>query len=112
MAGPSVTFKGWASDAEMPTYYDKAKALLFPGKEDFGLVMAEAQSFGKPVIAFKGGGALDIIKPGLTGEFFSLQNEESLITALKKSVNKSYNSKLCMENAQRFSYDNFKKQIL
>jgi glycosyltransferase involved in cell wall biosynthesis len=44
--------------------------LIFPGREDFGLVMAEAQSFGKPVIAFRGGGALDIVQEGVTGRIF------------------------------------------
>ena len=112
IAKENIEFLGNLTDDKLSFYYKNCTALIFPGKEDFGLVMAEAQSFGKPVIAYKKGGALDIIKNGVTGEFFDKQTEESLTGALKKSLNKSYNSKLCMENAKRFSYANFKKQIL
>ncbi len=72
----------------------------------------EAQFFGKPVIAFRGGGALDIIKEGVTGEFFDIQNKNSLKKVLEKYDPKLYNSKLCRENAQRFSFEYFKKDLL
>lgn len=111
LAEDNIEFLGNLTDEKLSFYYKNCTGLIFPGREDFGIVMVEAQSFGKPVIAYKGGGALDIIKQGVTGEFFSLQTEESLIGALKKSLNKRYNSKLCVENAKRFSYDNFKEQL-
>lgn len=112
IAGENIEFLGNLTEDMLSVYYKNCKALIFPGREDFGLVMVEAQSFGKPVIAFKKGGALDIIKEGVTGEFFETQNEESLIKALEKFKNKSYNETLCKENALRFSFENFKKQIL
>ncbi len=112
MAGKNIEFLGNLTDNELSFYYKNCRALIFPGKEDFGLVMAEAQSFGKPVIAYKSGGAIDIVKEGITGEFFKDQTEESLIEALELFTNKSYNTKLCEENSLRFSFDNFKKQFL
>lgn len=112
IAGPTVEFLGQVQDSELCSYYKNCNALIFPGMEDFGLVMAEAQSFGKPVVAFRGGGALEIIKEGETGEFFSEQSVESLINLLEKWDNKRYNSSLCIENARRFSYDNFKQKFL
>ncbi len=111
MAGPTIEFLGDLTDVDLSVYYKNSKALIFPGREDFGLTMVEAQSFGKPVIAFKGGGALDIIKEGITGEFFSKQTEKSITEALEKFLNKSYNSKLCRQNAQRFSFGIFKKSL-
>ena len=74
--------------------------------------MAEAQSFGKPVVAFRGGGALDIIKEGKTGEFFDEQTPESLIKTMEIFLNKRYNTKSCKENSLRFSFEIFKKQFL
>jgi len=111
IAKPNIEFLGDLTDEKLSFYYKNCKALIFPGLEDFGLTMVEAQSFGKPVIAFRGGGAMDIVKDGITGEFFSEQSLESLIKSMEIFSNKSYNSKLCRENALRFSFDKFKEQI-
>ncbi len=111
LAGPTVEFLGQLTDEELSYYYKNCRALLFPGIEDFGLVMAEAQAFGKPVIAFRGGGAIDIIKEGITGEFFDKQTPNSLKGTLAKFKDSSYNSKLCRENAERFSFEKFENDI-
>jgi glycosyltransferase involved in cell wall biosynthesis len=112
IAGNNIEFLGNLTDEKLSVYYKGCEGLIFPGREDFGLVMVEAQNFGKPVLAFKGGGALDIIKEGVTGEFFESQTEESLIAAMEKFSKKRYNAKLCMENGLRFSFENFKTQLL
>lgn len=111
ISGPTIEFLGQLSDLDLSSYYKNCKALIFPGVEDFGLVMAEAQSYGKPVIAYKGGGAVEIIKEGKTGEFFNEQDSNSLIKVLEKWDNKRYNSSLCIENAQRFSIERFKQAL-
>jgi len=77
-----VTFRGRVSDEETCELYACAKALLFPGIEDLGLVPIEAQAAGCPVIAYRDGGALDTIKEGVTGIFFDEQTPDSLIKAL------------------------------
>lgn len=111
LAGPTVEFLGQLTDDKLSYYYKNCRALLFPGIEDFGLVMVEAQAFGKPVIAFRGGGAIDIIKEGITGGFFDKQTPNSLKEALAKFKDSSYNSKLCKENAERFSFQKFEKDF-
>lgn len=111
-AKSNIEFLGELTDEKLSYYYKNCKALVFPGIEDFGLVMAEAQAFGKPVIAFRKGGALDIVKEGVTGEFFDNQNEDSLIKTLQLFNSKSYNTNLCKENSERFSFETFKKQLL
>lgn len=112
MAGRNIKFLKNIEDSRLYGYYQNAKALVFPGLEDFGLTMVEAQYFGKPVIAYKGGGALDIIKPGKTGEFFTSLTPKSLKKVLINFNPRLYNYKLCRENANRFSFINFKKQFL
>lgn len=110
-AHKNIEFLGKLTDKELAYYYERCKALVFPGFEDFGLVMAEAQLFGKPVIAFDGGGARDIIKDGLTGKLFKDQNVESLVEALKSFSESDYNSRVIKQNAQRFKFDKFKKDL-
>ena len=69
------------TDDELVPYYKQCKALIFPGIEDFGLTMVEAQSFGKPVIAYKDGGALEIIKEDKEGDE-RLQKKENRVDDL------------------------------
>jgi glycosyltransferase involved in cell wall biosynthesis len=77
-----VIFIGRVSDDELRELYASARALLFPGIEDFGIIPVEAQACGCPVIAFRKGGALDTVKENVTGLFFDKQTPESLITAM------------------------------
>jgi len=77
-----VNFKGRISDEEICGLYAGAKALLFPGIEDFGIIPVEAASAGCPVIAYRDGGALDTVKEGDTGLFFDEQTPQSLIAAM------------------------------
>ena len=107
----NIEFLGELTDKQLIFYYENCKALVFPGIEDFGLVMAEAQSYGAPVIAYKGGGAIDIIKEGVTGEFFVSQTVDSLIGVLKRFDGTIYNKGDIIRNSQRFSYKVFKTSI-
>lgn len=111
IAGPTIEFLGNLTDKELAYFYRNCKALIFPGFEDFGLVMVEAQAFGKPVIAFRSGGALDIVREGVTGKFFDEQKVSSLVKVLKNFNSTSYNSLSCKRNSQRFSFSEFEKKF-
>ena len=111
IAGPTIEFLGEVSDKKLWTYYKNSIALIFPGVEDFGLVMVEAQSFGKPVIAFRGGGAKEIVRKGKTGEFFNKQEPKALVNLLKKFDINRYNSLDCYKNSKRFTFKNFQKEF-
>ena len=112
MAGQTIEFLGYLTDKELVRYYSECKALIFPGLEDFGLTIIEAQSFGKPVIAFRAGGALETILQGRTGLFFSEQTVESLIRAIKQFNNLTIDPEDCVENAEKFSFKRFKKEFM
>ncbi len=112
MAGPTVEFVGKVTDEELSAYYKNAAALIFPGNEDFGLVMVEAQMHGKPVIAYRAGGATEIIQEGKTGEFFDKQTVTSLTEKLAIFDKSRYNSKYCINNARRFSEETFARNFL
>lgn len=111
MAGETVEFVGEVSDNKLSEYYQQCKALIFPGVEDFGLVMVEAQAHGKPVIAYRAGGAMEIVREGKTGEFFNKQTVESLIDVLKSFDITVYNKNECIKNSKRFSFEVFEKEM-
>jgi glycosyltransferase involved in cell wall biosynthesis len=91
MARPNVVFLRRLPDKEVAEYYSACKALIFPGEEDFGIAPLEANASGRPVIAFKAGGALDTVKEGLNGLFFGESNVRSLMEAVKSFENGAYN---------------------
>ncbi len=107
MAGPTVSFKGWVPDGEMPAYYDKAKALLFPGREDFGIVPVEALASGCPVVAFGEGGVLDTLSDGETGVLFHERTEEALEAAIGRFEKMDFKPEALREKANRFSKARF-----
>jgi len=84
LAGPTVSFVGRISDNELVKLAQSSRAFLFPNEEDFGISAVEALAAGTPVIAYKKGGALDIVQDGETGVFFEEQTVESLVEALQK----------------------------
>jgi glycosyltransferase involved in cell wall biosynthesis len=89
MAGPTVQFLGYQKDEVIREHFRKARAVLFPAEEDFGIVPVEAQACGCPVIAFGKGGATETVR-GLdagseaTGVFFQDQTVDSVISAMEQ----------------------------
>ena len=78
----NVRWLGAVSDAELPGLYQRARALVFPGEEDFGIVPLEALASGRPVLALGRGGALETVTPE-TGVFFSESTPEALLQAVQ-----------------------------
>ena len=105
-----VVAKG-VSDEELRALYAGAKALLFPGLEDFGIVPVEAQAAGTPVIAFGQGGALETVVDGETGLFFREQTVESLCNAIEEFEGRSWSSGECRANAAHFDRREFESGI-
>jgi glycosyltransferase involved in cell wall biosynthesis len=108
LAGPTVKFLGRASDEILRDQYRCARALLFPQVEDFGIVAAEAQSSGCPVIAYASSGAADIVRPG-TGILMSEQSEQAILNAIPQL--ESTDAGQCAANASRFSEAEFDRKI-
>jgi glycosyltransferase involved in cell wall biosynthesis len=104
MAGPSVTFLGYVPEEEIASHFVRAKAFLFPGLDDFGVVAVESLAAGTPLIAYKAGGSLDYVQQDKTGVFFSEQTVESLCDVLRAFENEStFDSAYIRSYADRFS---------
>jgi glycosyltransferase involved in cell wall biosynthesis len=88
IAGKTVEFRGRVSDAERNALYANCRAFLFAADEDFGIAPVEAQSFGRPVIAYGHGGSLETVRVNDpegrsdTGVFFAAQDASSVADAI------------------------------
>ncbi len=118
----NIKLTGWVSDSDLKNYFSRCKALVFPGDEDFGIVPVEAQAYGKPVIAYAAGGALETVVPfgsgprgeeKPTGVFFREQTTRSLNEAIRtfEENGPSFIPDRIRDNAVRFSRDRFKEEI-
>jgi glycosyltransferase involved in cell wall biosynthesis len=110
-APPNVQFLGRRPRAEVRELLRGCRAFLFPGLEDFGIAPVEAMACGRPVIAFGGGGALDTVVPGVTGELFAEPTVESLAATLARFDWRAYDPGACRAQAERFSAANFRQQL-
>ena len=109
---PLIEFAGNPTDAELRLLYSNAKALIFPQVEDFGLVAAEALACGTPVIAYRDGGASDIVSDGETGVFFDAQTPHALVQAVEAFERCSWDREAIARRGARFSKERFKSDIL
>jgi glycosyltransferase involved in cell wall biosynthesis len=123
LAGSSVEFLGRLDDSDVREQYAHCRALLFPGEEDFGIVPVEAQSFGRPVIAYGRGGVLETVRgfssPGgfdvetATGVFFWEQTPESLVGGIRRfeSVESRFCPSFVRSTVERFDSVRFKSEM-
>lgn len=107
MAKPNIEFLGQISDMEKSHYMARCQALIHPQEEDFGITAVESMAAGRPVIAYGSGGALETIKPGVTGVFFNEQSWEALADSVIRFRYAKYDSPAIQKYAQMFSQEKF-----
>lgn len=109
-----VTFTGRVSDKQVADYLSRAKALLFPGIEDFGIIPVEANSAGCPVLAYRKGGTCDSILENKTGLFFDQQTPEAIISCMDEFENREADfsdRSAYSKHVQKFSKEEFVNKI-
>jgi len=111
-AGADVVFTGRISRETLRRLYARARALIFPGIEDFGIVPVEAQAAGTPVIALGAGGALETVTAGKTGVFFGEATPKSLIGAVEEFESMDFSPETLRQQARRFSAEMFRGNFL
>ncbi len=108
---PHIQFLGRVSETEKVRLFENCKAFINPQEEDFGITVVEAMAAGRPVIAYKKGGATETIEDGRTGLFFEKQTAE----AVKESVNRftamDFDAKYIREHAEQYSVEKYKKNM-
>jgi glycosyltransferase involved in cell wall biosynthesis len=110
-APPNVEFLGEQGDEELRELYRGARAFVYPADEDFGIVMAEVQACGTPVIGLRRGGAVDIVQEGETGWLLGRQDAGELRRALERAAVEELDAAAIRRNAERFSAERFREQM-
>ncbi len=113
MAYSNIQFLGWQTDNIVRQYLQNCTAFIFPGEDDFGIAPVEAMNFGKPVLAYRKGGATETVLEGITGEFFDDPVTESLSDGVRRlllNLN-NYSPLVIRKRAERFSLERFETEI-
>ncbi len=104
---PGVELLGWQPHEAIAGHMARARALLFPGEEDFGIVPVEAMAHGCPVIAYGVGGACETVKPGVTGVLFAEQSVDALCEAMLARERTAFDPSAMHGHVQQFSKSRF-----
>jgi glycosyltransferase involved in cell wall biosynthesis len=107
LAGGNVRFAGWQDDEAVRDLYRRAKAVLLPGIEDFGMVPVEAQACGTPVVALARGGSAETTRDGVTGVLVDEPTAEAFADGLERVAALPRNTQAIRANAERFSRERF-----
>ena len=110
-ARPPVEFLGEVSDEILCDLYRRARALVFPGREDFGMVPVEAQACGRPVVCYAAGGALESVLDGRTGVYFGTQSASALLQAVERAEAVCWDSELIRRHSLTFSRREFQARM-
>lgn len=113
LAGPRCEFVGRVSDEELRDLYRRARLLVYPQVEDFGITAVEAQACGLPVVARRAGGALDSVDEGSTGVFFDEPTAADVARAAARApvAGDVATTRACREKAEKFSESEFDAKI-
>ena len=116
-ATPNVTLLGFQDTATLHDHLRRARAFVYAAREDFGIVLAEAQAAGTPVIAFRRGGAAEIVR-GLetanpTGVLFEHQSPTCVAEAISTFEREEHRIRPpdCRANAERFAVERFRREM-
>lgn len=114
-AGADITFLGRVSNEELRSLYRRAKAMVMPGEEDFGITPVEAMACGTPVIALGVGGALDSVIDGSTGMLVAPSGAAEVVTNFADTFtsfdNRHYDPAGIRSHAEQFSREAFRRKM-
>ena len=111
IAGRQTRFLGRQPDDVVARYASRCRALIFPGEEDFGMTPLEINAAGRPIIAFRAGGATETVVEGETGVFFGEQTADSLIGAIEEFESLSFDRLTLRRHAEKFDRQVFASRI-
>ena len=109
--GSTAEFLGRVPDVELARLYARARALIVPNAEEFGIAIVEAQAAGRPVVAVDAGGARESVIPGETGVLVEPENVDALAEALKHTDFDRFSPTRIKAHADQFSTAAFQERF-
>ncbi|MEN8153491.1 MAG: glycosyltransferase [Acidobacteriota bacterium] len=110
IAGNNIEFRKDLAAEELKVLFQKSRAFVYSGIEDFGITFAEAHCCGTPVISYGKGGVLDIVDDS-NGILFEDQSAGGIVDALEKFENLKFDALKIRKSGERFSRENFRKDF-
>lgn len=110
-APANVTFTGHAGDAELVKLMQRCTALVFPSRDDFGLLPVEAMACGRPVLAYDAGGARHTVVDGLTGTRFPAQTPAAITAAVESFDPAAFDPEAIRAHALRWDRRAFRGRV-
>ena len=110
-SGAQVTFTGWLPDDDIRTLYQRCRALVLPGVEDFGMAPVEAQACGRPVVALAEGGALDSVVDGTTGILVREPSPAAFAQAFQDVATLAFDGEAIRRHAEAFGKERFQREF-
>lgn len=111
MAPPNVEFLGHLGDADLVWHMQRCQAAIFPSNDDFGLIPVEVAACGRPTIAYAAGGALETVRPGVTGEFITEQTADAVEAAVRAFDPGAYDSATIRAHGEQWSSTRFRERL-
>lgn len=108
---PQVEFLGSLDRDRLVGLYRGARALVLPGVEDFGIVVAESLACGRPAVVAARGGAPEIIARGEFGETFLEPDAASLAEAYRRLDRRRFSRLALRERARTFDRARFEARM-
>jgi glycosyltransferase involved in cell wall biosynthesis len=109
LAGPTVRFTGRLPDQQVADLIARARALVVPATEEFGIAAVEAHAAGRPVIALREGGARETVIDGVNGTFFDQPTVDALVEAIHGFDPLAIDPDACVRSADRFDVAHFRR---
>jgi glycosyltransferase involved in cell wall biosynthesis len=111
LAKKNIEILGYVDDKKRTSLFSHCRAFIFPAEEDFGIAPVEAMASGRPVIAYRRGGALETVVEGKTGIFFKKQAVDSLCRSVNKFIRleSTFDPNIARQWAKKFSVENYKR---
>ena len=111
LAGPTIRFVGHVDRPRLMDLFSRCHAYVVPGIEDFGIAPVEAMAAGKPVIAFRAGGATETVTEGETGVFFKEPTAAALIDAIERLDRLALDPRAMRKRAESFATPVFRSRF-
>lgn len=111
MAGPRIKFLGRVDEPTKFDLYKHCHGFIHPQVEDFGITAVEAMAAGKPVIAYKHGGAQETVIHGQTGIHLDVQCWQDIAETVRRFDEYSFDPTIIRTHAERFSHQRFLQEM-